>query len=267
MDYYFAAVIFLFGACVGSFLNVCVHRIPLEESVVHPRSRCPTCRRTIAWYDNVPLVSWLVLRARCRHCKASISPRYILIELLVASLFLGLWLLYGFSALTLVYWLVISGLVIATFIDFEHMIIPDRISLGGIAAGLIISPLLPSLHGAEGAVQALLRSAIGVAAGSGSLYAVAIIGGWIFKKDAMGLGDVKLLGAIGGFLGWQAVIFTIIVSSFLGSIVGITLILTGNRKWQSRIPFGPYLAIAATAWIFTGGYLWHLYLNWLLAPL
>jgi len=267
MEYYLAAVIFLFGACIGSFLNVCIHRIPLEESVVHPRSRCPNCRQMIAWYDNLPLLSWFLLGAKCRHCKTPISARYALVELLVASLFLGIWLVYDFTLLTPVYWLVIGGLVIATFVDFEHMIIPDRISLGGIAAGLLISPLVPELHGAAGPGQAVLRSAIGAVAGSGSLYAVAVIGGWIFKKDAMGLGDVKLLGAIGAFLGWQAVVFTIVVSSMIGTVVGLTLIFSGNRAWQSRIPFGPYLAAAALIWIFNGSHLWDAYVRWLTASL
>lgn len=262
-------VVFL-GACIGSFLNVCIYRIPRDESIVFPASHCPNCDKAIAWHDNIPLFSWFVLRAHCRHCKQPISPRYVLVELFVAVLFVCVWFKYGFSVLTPLYWIVMAGLVVATFIDFEHYIIPDRISLGGIALGLVLSFIFPVLH-VYGVIvptlthwEGLLQSAIGVAAGAGTLWVVSVIGKMIFKKDAMGLGDVKLLGAIGAFLGWRAVIFTIIASSFIGSIVGIILIIIGNRAWQSRIPYGPYLAFAAMAWVFWGTIAWDAYLNWML---
>jgi leader peptidase (prepilin peptidase) / N-methyltransferase len=261
-----SALIFFFGACIGSFLNVCIYRIPRDESIVLPRSHCPRCGRMIAWYDNIPILSWYLLRARCRHCGESISSRYVLVEALIAFLFTMVWLQYGISVYTPVYWIVVSGLVVATFVDFEHYIIPDRISIGGMLLGLLLSALYPELH-AYGSLlpdvdvwSGLTQSALGIALGAGSLWFVAIIGKLIFRKDAMGLGDVKLLGAIGAFLGWRAVLFTIVVSSFAGSIVGIILIAIGNRKWQSKIPYGPYIALAAILWIYFGEALWQAYM-------
>lgn len=270
---YTLGCVFLFGACVGSFLNVCVYRIPREESVVKPRSHCPHCGRLIAWYDNVPVLSYLVLRAKCRQCGERISPRYMLIELLVAVLFTLVWLLYGLlsrpdgywmllDARIPVYWLALSGLVVATFVDFEHYIIPDRISLGGVAAGLLLSAGVPSLHGTVSRVASLEAGVIGALAGGGLLWSVGFIGKLVLKKEAMGLGDVKLLAAIGAFLGWQAVLFTVIVSSFAGSLVGVGLIATGGKKWQSRIPYGPYIALGAALWMLWGSDWWNAYLLW-----
>lgn len=263
LEVYLAAMVFLAGACIGSFLNVCIHRIPRDESVVTPRSRCPHCGRAIAWFDNLPILSWLALRARCRRCKAPISARYALVELLTAVLFLLVWRRYGLDARTPVLALAVSGLILGTFVDLEHMIIPDRVTLGGIVAGLLLSPLVPALHGTDERGAALLASAIGAAAGAGSLYAVATVGRWVFRKDAMGLGDVKLLGAIGAFFGWPSVVFTIVVSSFLGSIAGLSFILMGRKAWGSRIPYGPYLALAATLWMLGGDTLWQAYMAWL----
>lgn len=269
----------LLGACIGSFLNVCIYRIPREESLVAPGSHCPKCNRPIEWRDNIPILSWLFLRARCRHCGAPISPRYVLVEALVAVLFLLVWLKFGMVPgdrpiglvpvtdwpLVLVYWLLASGLVVGTFVDFEHMIIPDRISLGGIVAGIGLSALLPAMHGAAAMKDSVFASALGAAAGWGSLWAVAIVGQLIFRKEAMGFGDVKLLGAIGAFLGWRGVLFTIVGSSLFGSVVGLALVCTGRRAMQSRIPYGPYLALAALVWMYWGQTLWQQYMR-LLTP-
>jgi leader peptidase (prepilin peptidase)/N-methyltransferase len=158
-----------------------------------------------------------------------------------------------------------SGLVLGTFVDFDHMIIPDRVTLGGIVAGLILSPLIPSLHGEATWFPALRESVFGAALGWGLLWAVAVIGKLIFRKEAMGFGDVKLLGAIGAFLGWRAVLFTVTVSSFFGAVVGLLLVAISRRGMQSRIPYGPYLALAALLWVFWGHWLWDGYLN-LLTP-
>lgn len=264
-----SVLVFVLGACVGSFLNVCIHRIPRDESVVAPRSHCPHCGHLIAWYDNIPLISWVVLGAKCRHCGEPISSRYVLVEFLVAVLFFLIWMEYGMSVLTPVYWIVAGGLVVATFVDFEHYIIPDRISLGGVVLGVILSFLFPVLHSQLSLFsrlahwQALLQSAYGILAGAGTLWLVAKVGRIIFKKDAMGMGDVKLLGAIGAFMGWRAVAFSIVVSSFVGSVVGIVLILLGGKEWQSKIPYGPYLALGALLWIFFGAYVWNAYLCWM----
>ncbi len=257
------AVVLATGACIGSFLNVCIYRIPLEMSVVAPRSRCPGCGHPIAWYDNIPLLSWLLLRARCRHCARPISSRYFVVELLTALLFFGVWRLYGPVAATPIYWLAMSGLVLATFVDLDHMIIPDRVSLGGILAGLACSAAAPELHQAATALRGAQAAAVGAAAGAGTLGLVAVIGRWIFKKDAMGWGDVKLLGAIGAFLGWPAVIFTIVVSSFLGSAAGLTLIALRRSGLRSAIPYGPFIAAAAAFWMLGGSELWAFYLRWL----
>ncbi len=265
-EMYWTIMSFLLGACVGSFLNVCIHRIPREESVVRPRSHCPHCGKPIAWYDNVPLVSWLALRARCRHCGGPISARYVLVELLVAVLFLAVWRFYGFDVRTPVYWLMVGGLVLGTFVDFEHMIIPDRVTLGGIAAGLLLSAAFPALHAATTWWHGLRAAAIGAAAGAGLLWGVAAAGKLIFRKDAMGLGDVKLLGAIGAFLGWHAVLFNVVVSSLFGSLVGVAFVCSRRKEWQSRIPYGPYIALAAVLWILGGQHGWEAYLRWMTRP-
>ena len=260
---YFTLLVVLAGACIGSFLNVCIYRIPREESIVHPRSHCPSCQKLIAWYDNVPVLSYFLLRGRCRHCRAAISPRYAMVEMLTAVLFLAVWNVYGLDPRTLVYLVMVGGLILGTFVDLEHYIIPDRVSLGGMAAGLLCSWLVPSLHGRDDAVAALIQSGIGLAVGSGVLFLVAEGGRLLLKKEAMGLGDVKLLGGIGAFLGWGGVVFTILVSSLLGSVIGVTLILVGKREWQSRLPYGPFLAAGALTWVLGGHAWWTSYLQWI----
>ena len=257
----------ILGAVIGSFLNVCIYRIPLEQSVVRPRSRCPKCGTPIAWYDNVPLISWLALRGQCRHCGEGISPRYALVEALTAALFAALWSRYGWDPRTLVYGLAVSGLVLGSFVDFDHLIIPDRVTLGGMAAGLALSAAVPSLHDAGTWMEGLSAAVIGLVAGSGSLGLIAELGRRAFKKEAMGMGDVKLLGAIGAFLGWRAVVFSLVVSSFVGSIVGVYLIVRKGRAWQTRIPYGPYLALAAIVWMLGGDGWWAAYLRFLTGPL
>ncbi len=263
---FFTALSFPLGACIGSFLNVCVYRIPRELSVVAPRSFCPSCRQQIPWHLNIPVFTWLMLGGKCKFCKAKISPRYALIEALTGVLFLLIWLKYfptagarplGLDPVTMpvlvpVYWLMVSGLILGTFIDFEHMILPDRVTLGGILVGLLLSGLFPAIHGESEVMRGLLWSSLGALSGWGLLWAAAILGRFVLKKDAMGFGDVKLLGAIGAFLGTKAVLFTILGSSLVGSIVGITMVLVGKKKLQSRIPYGPYLAMAAVIWILWG---------------
>ncbi|MFH0953189.1 MAG: prepilin peptidase [Verrucomicrobiota bacterium] len=259
---YFSFVVFVLGCCVGSFLNVCIYRIPREESVVAPRSHCPHCGKMIAWYDNIPLLSYVLLRARCRHCGGTISIRYFLVEGLVGVLFLLVWIQYGVDARTPIYWMVVSGLALGTFVDLEYMIIPDRVTLGGIVAGLVLSPLVPSLHGESTWLGGLVAALIGAAAGAGLLWAVAIVGKWVFKKDAMGMGDVKLLGGLGALLGWRAVLFTVMLSSVLGSALSGALVLARRKQWQSRVPYGPYLAVAAVIWILWGKGWWDAYVGW-----
>lgn len=280
---FFTVLVFVWGTCIGSYLNVCIYRIPRELSTVKPRSHCPHCKKLIPWYWNIPILSYVMLQGKCRFCKGHISPRYVLVEVLVGILFLLVWLKLDPLALTgeaidprprplglvpiasaplvLVYWLMIGGLVLGTFVDFEHLIIPDRVTLGGIVAGLILSAAVPALHQQVDILPSLIRSSIGAAVGWGLLWSVGAIGKIAFKKEAMGFGDVKLLGAIGAFLGWQSILFTVIISSFAGSIIGITLVVMKKREMQGRIPFGPYLALAAIIWIYWGPSLWNAYLT------
>jgi len=276
---FLAALSFVWGACIGSFLNVCIYRIPRELSIVRPRSHCPSCNIPIPWYLNLPLISYPLLRGRCRFCKAPITPRYLVVEALTAVLFLLVWLKFeypfgpflglvpiGDLMQVLAYWLVIGGLVLGTFVDFEHLIIPDRVTIGGIVAGLVLSPLIPSLHNTASPVNALILSVIGAATGWALLWTIGFIGSLVFRKEAMGFGDVKLIGAIGAFLGWRAVLFTVGVSSFFGAIVGVTLVLLRRRAMQSRIPYGPYIALAAILWILWGPHWWQAYFDMLAQP-
>jgi len=175
-----------------------------------------------------------------------------LVEALTALLFWAIWRRYGWDVRTPMYWIVASGLVLGSFVDLDHLIIPDRVTIGGMATGLVFSTLFPRLHGADAWLHGLSRAVLGMGVGLAVLWIIAELGRLVFKKEAMGLGDVKLLGAIGAYLGWPSVVFTLVLSSFTGSIVGIALILLGGREWQSRIPYGPFLALGAIVWMLGG---------------
>jgi leader peptidase (prepilin peptidase)/N-methyltransferase len=269
---YLDCVVFAFGAVIGSFLNVCIHRMPLDQSIVSPPSHCPHCNAGIRWLDNIPLVSYIALRGKCRNCGAKISPRYFLVELLTAVLFLLMWLkltewdrppVHGIYLLRgPIYWMVIAGLIVATFIDFEHYIIPNEITFGGVIIGLLLSAVYPPLMGAVTVKVSLLRSLLGVIVGGVSLLTVAMAGELIFRKEAMGMGDVKLLAAL-AFFGWQSTLFTILISSLLGGVVGLFLVLWRRKGWESRIPYGPYIAFAALLWMFCGPEIIHWYLRFI----
>jgi len=262
-----------FGACIGSFLNVCIHRIPRNESVVNPPSHCPHCNTQIPWHLNLPAVSWLLLRGRCRFCRGPISPRYLLVELLTAAIFLAV--LFQFSTyprllgmqqfndwrLVPVYIVFAGGLILGTFVDFEFMEIPDSVTLGGTVAGLLFSALVPSMHGTTEWFTSLRDAALAAAIGAGVLWLVGWIGEKLYQKEAMGLGDVKLMGAVGAFLGWKGVLFTIVGGALGGSVVGVTLILLRRTRLQGQIPFGPYLSLAALAWVYWGPLLWRAYVK------
>jgi len=342
--HFWSLVFFAFGSLVGSFLNVCIYRMPRGESVVSPPSHCPHCGYSIPWYLNIPLVTWVMLRGRCRNCAAPIAIRYFLVELLTAGLFLVSWLAFGPQSawLALIYAGVLAAFVVATFIDLEHLIIPDEITIGGMVAGLACSVLLPSLHRASGPLDGLLASLVGLLLGVGIVYAIVRLGKLLFgrhdldlgepttlvftdeelvmpqetvpyedlfyresdtivlhaarvemvdrgyrdvpvrvsksmlrigedeydpepiewmevvtdrltvPREAMGFGDVKFMGAIGAFLGWQAVLFSLMLSAFIGAAIGVTLIACGKREWSSRLPYGPYIALAAVGWMFYG---------------
>lgn len=249
----------VFGLLVGSFLNVVIHRLPRrgETKATGSRSRCPECGALIAWYDNVPLFSWLALRGRCRACRTPISPRYLLVEALTGALFAAVaWRFVIEPGLVLdpVAWgaavaraAFVSALVAATFIDLDFRIIPDAITIPGMMIAPIAVLLFPRLLDAPRADEGLYRSLVGVAVGAGVILAVGWLGKLLFKKDAMGFGDVKYMGLIGGFLGWQGALLTFLVSCFAGSIIGVAVLVI---KKSHYIPFAPFLSIGALAALF-----------------
>jgi len=347
--HFWSLCFFALGCITGSFLNVCIHRLPLGLSIVTPKSHCPHCKYSIPWYLNIPLLTWLALRGRCRNCGAPISVRYFVVELLTGAAFLGCWLMFGNVSqplqsmpVALAYAVFLSGLIVATFIDFEHFIIPDEITLGGMGVGLVASCFIPALHDASALSIGLRRSFVGAVVGAGVIYAILRLGKLLFgrqrlklpletkiifsdtavhlpdkeipyedlfyrqsdvivlharmvelvdrcyrdvrvrlspaaleigedklnpndvphmeavsseivlPREAMGLGDVKFMGAIGAFIGWQGVIFSLMVSSMIGAAIGVALIGMRRREWSSRMPYGPYIAMAAAIWIFEG---------------
>jgi len=342
--HFWSVIFFIFGCMVGSFLNVCIYRMPLGQSIVSPPSHCPHCQYSIPWYLNIPLITWLYLRGKCRNCGAPIAIRYFLVELLTGVAFLGCWLSFGHQSawVALIDCVFLAGLIVATFIDFEHFIIPDEITFGGMVLGFLCSYLVPGLHGQSSLSGGARQSLLGMGIGAGIIYLIVRVGKLVFgrhrlalptdtkivftetavqlpdkailyedlfyrqsdtitlhartvelvdrcykevvvrlspdvlridderlnpeevphleavsdqivlPREAMGLGDVKFMGAIGAFLGPKAVFFSLIVSSFIGSLVGISLVLLRKRALSSRLPYGPYIAIAAALWVFAG---------------
>jgi leader peptidase (prepilin peptidase) / N-methyltransferase len=355
----FSAFAFVLGAVVGSFLNVCIYRWPVDLSINRPRrSFCPNCKQPIPWQHNLPLISWLVLRGRCANCGAKISFRYFAVELVTALLFLAIWESFS-SQIAIAYWVFVSFLIIGTFIDFEHFIIPDRVTIGGVIAGVAFSVAVPALMGTNSRVAAGLRALLAAALGYVILLIVLeagkiafgrkrirfdaptpftwtkrgddadfVVGAeeslwsdyfarekdrllltcdevWVdhhaygnvtldfrydrvtaeghammlddvtqisgiarelvIPREAMGRGDLKFLAAIGAFLGWRAVLFSLFAGSLLGSIVGLITLVVGKPVWSAKLPFGPYLALGAVTWMFFGD----IFLRWyatLLSP-
>ena len=245
----------VFGALVGSFLNVCIFRLPKEESIVWPGSHCPHCRKSIRFYDNIPLISYILLKGKCRHCNGPISIQYPLIEGITALGSLILFMKFGLSLSYLFYFIFVASLIVITVIDLYHQIIPDVISLPGIGVGLLASLILPKIT--------LFNSLIGILLGGGSLFLVATVYQWLFKREGMGGGDVKLLAMIGAFLGWKAVILTILLSSLIGSITGIIIMVLKGKDFKYAIPFGPFLSLGAVISLFYGENIirWYLYVN------
>lgn len=246
-------IIFFLGCCLGSFLNVCIYRLPLNLSIIFPNSFCPSCKSPIRPYDNIPLFSFLFLRGRCRNCKTKISWRYPLVEALMGALTLALFLRLGLSPLFFSLLAFSAALLVITFIDLDHRIIPDIISLPGIVAGVILA-----LIGISGSIKSSL---LGLLVGGGSLFIVAYVYEAITKREGMGGGDVKLLAMIGAWLGWQAVLFTLFFASLFGTIIGGLIMLIQKEGRYYAIPFGPFLALAALAYIFFGPPLIYWYLN------
>ena len=355
----FGAFAFVLGAAVGSFLNVCIYRWPVDLSINRPRrSFCPNCKQPIPWHQNLPLISWIVLRGCCANCGAKISFRYFAVELVTALLFLAIWESFPWQV-AIAYWIFISFLIIGTFIDFEHFIIPDRVTIGGTIAGVVCSMAVPVLMQTDSRLAAGVRSLLAAALGYVILLIVLEAGKIAFGKkrirfdaltpftwtkrgddadfvvgteeslwsdyfarekdrllvtcdearidhhtygnvmldfrydrvtaeghvrmlddvsqisgvarelmiprEAMGRGDLKFLAAIGAFLGWRAVLFSLFAGSLLGSIVGLITLVVGKPVWSAKLPFGPYLAFGAVTWMFFG----NMFLRWygtLLSP-
>jgi leader peptidase (prepilin peptidase) / N-methyltransferase len=345
-QFLFSIFAFILGAAVGSFLNVCIYRLPRDLSVNQPRrSFCPACKKPIPWHQNLPLISWLVLRGRCANCGSKIAFRYFAVELLTALLFLAIWQNFSWP-MAITYWIFVSFLLVGTFVDFEHFIIPDRVTIGGIIAGFIASLAVPTLMDTDSRVVAGIRSLLAAVVGYVILLLVLEAGKIAFGKkrirldaptpftwkrqgddadfvvgseqslwsdhfarekdrlllqcdeakidshtygnttldfhhdrvavegnefvldnlteisgvvrelqiprEAMGRGDLKFLAAIGAFLGWRAVLFSLFAGSLLGSIVGLITLVVGKRVWSAKLPFGPYLAFGALTWMFFG---------------
>ncbi len=241
LSYFF---VFLFGLCIGSFLNVCICRLPENESIVFPASKCPKCGHRLSWWENVPVISFFILRGRCSGCKEPISVRYPLVELLTGLVTLFLWHRFGPSWSFLAYFIFSCSLIVVTFIDLAHKIIPDVISLPGILVGFACSFVLPDVS--------WIDSLLGILAGGGILYVVTWGYYLLTKRIGMGGGDIKFLAMIGAFLGWKAIPFVIFLSALTGSVIGIIFILAKGAGRNYQIPFGPFLALAAELQLFFG---------------
>lgn len=247
-------IVFIFGSIVGSFLNVCIHRMPLGESIVWPHSHCPKCKKKIPTYDNIPFLSYILLRGKCRFCKSRISFRYPLVELLTALMFLALFNRYGLSYDFFIFLVFSCGLIIATFVDIQHRIIPDEISIGGIIFGFILTSIKGfNLRPIGYNPHYMIDSLLGILAGGAIIYLTGKIFDLVYFKllkrppiqgetESMGGGDVKLLAMIGAFLGWQKVLFVFFIAPFFGAAAGIINLMV---KKEHTIPYGPFLSFAA----------------------
>lgn len=286
---------FVFGTAVGSFCNVCACRWPAGESVVAPRSRCPKCLNGIAWYDNVPLISWLILGAKCRHCKTPISMQYPVVEALTGLFFLAVYWRFGFVIATPVYMAFCAAMVIVTFQDLADWTIPNEITIPGIPIGIALALFGMAWGDSSGLrVTDVFDSIIGALLGGGILFAMDRVTVFLLKKPGMGFGDVKLLAMVGAFLGWQGTLGTLVIASMVGSVVGISMILyfkhfgtTEEASEESEtqdannevspsdeeitleghyLPFGPYLALGAIIYLFIGPEIIDTYFSIIEAP-
>jgi leader peptidase (prepilin peptidase)/N-methyltransferase len=237
-------LIFVLGLIVGSFSNVCIYRIPRNESIIYPASHCPKCSSNISPKDNIPLLSYILLKGRCRNCKSKISIQYPVVEFLTGLIYLIIYLVYGLSIQTLIYIILSSALVIIAFIDLNEQIVPDVISLPGIVIGFIISFFVPYIS--------FLNSVLGVVFGGGIILIIGLAGSAIFKKEAMGGGDVKLAAMIGAFLGWRYIIISLFLGFFLGALTGIILILSKIKSREDVVPFGPFIVLGSFITILWG---------------
>jgi leader peptidase (prepilin peptidase)/N-methyltransferase len=234
----------LFGLALGSFLNVCIYRMPLKISIINPPSRCPNCDKNIRFYDNIPLISYILLRGKCRNCGQPVSIRYPLVELITGLLSIALFIRYGLSGSYFLFLAFSASLVTISFIDLQHQIIPDVISLSGILLGLAVSFFFSHIT--------WYNSLIGIIGGGGSLYLIAVVFEKLTGKEGMGGGDIKLLAMIGAWMGWKALPFIILLSSFIGIIIGGGSLLISRQGLRTKIPFGPFLALGTLIYLFFG---------------
>ncbi|MFA4917033.1 MAG: prepilin peptidase [Syntrophales bacterium] len=246
MDVYLYVVIGVMGAAVGSFLNVCIYRIPEGLSIVFPSSHCPKCGQSIKFRDNIPVISYLALRGRCRYCQERISLQYLLIELITAIMALLLFWKFGLSLEFLFSFIFTCSLIVITVIDIYHQIIPDLITLPGIPIFFLVAVFFMDLR--------LKEALLGILLGGGSLYVVAFVYELLTKREGMGGGDIKLLAMLGAFLGWKSLLFILLFSSLLGASIGVTLMMIKGKDMKYAVPFGPFLSLAAVAYIFFGSY-------------
>ena len=253
LPYLIEILIFISGLCIGSFLNVCIYRLPASKSIVHPRSMCSNCGTLIASYDNIPILSYLWLKGRCRHCRIKISLRYPMVELLGGLLALGTYLKFGLTIEALIYYLFLTALTVVTFIDLDHRIIPDVITLPGIPICFAAGFALPTITYKD--------ALLGILIGGGSLFLIAWIYSLITKKEGMGGGDIKLLAMMGAIVGWQGVLFTIFVASLVGTLAGLAVMLQSRKGLKLAVPFGPFLSIGSITYIFFGTPLIDWYFN------
>jgi len=238
------AFVFVFGAVIGSFLNVCIYRLPEQQSIAKPLSQCPHCHHPIRFYDNIPLISYLILKGKCRDCGEKISWRYPLVELITAILALFLFAKFYLTINFLVFFIFTAVLIVITFIDLDHQIIPDLLTLPGIPIFFLLAVFVVGVPWME--------AAIGLLIGGGVLFVIALGYEVITKREGMGGGDIKLLAMIGGFLGWKSLIFVLLFSSLLGAVIGVALMLIKKEDMKYAVPFGPFLSAAAVAYLFWG---------------
>jgi len=244
---------FMVGACLGSFFNVVIHRLPAKESLVHPGSRCPNCRHTIAFYDNIPVLSYLLLRGKCRHCRSPISFRYPLVETLTGAMALLLYNRYGLHVQFLIEFSFVAILILIAFIDLDTYTIPNVLSLPGIVAGLGLSFF--SLR------VTWIDSLLGILIGGGCLYLLAYCYQRLRHQEGLGGGDIKLLGMIGAFVGLPGVVFTLLLASLVGSATGLFLMAHSQKGLSTMVPFGPFLAFGAVCYLFWGEDFFRWYMN------
>ncbi len=226
----------LFGLVIGSFLNVCIYRLPRNESVVWPASRCTTCNRNLAWFENIPVASWLTLGGQCRTCSERISPMYPIVEAVTAAVFVAGYVIYGLTPMLAARLLFASSMIVLFVIDLRHRILPNVITLPGVVVGFALSFFLP---------PGWLSSLIGLLAGGGVLFAIGEAYYRLRGVEGMGMGDVKMLAMIGAFLGWPLTLVTLVLASLVGSVVGVAVLASGRGGMKAALPFGTFLAVAA----------------------